>query len=170
MHRLETESSFYDLISEAKQFINKGNSNKENGFVKTQIKENNIVKMGKLPDLGLPTFLGSYEKWFSFKYMFDSLVDSRTDLSDTDKSLYLKLCCKNDALKLIESLNVTSDNYTIALDLLTKRYENKKTVMNFHVKNILFNLPSVQKESATHIRSLIDTVHQHKSASKLYEL
>ncbi|KAH1021519.1 hypothetical protein HUJ04_011024 [Dendroctonus ponderosae] len=42
------------------------------------------------------------------------------DLTDIDRFLYLKLCCKGDALNLIEALEVTGSNYSIAFDLLQK--------------------------------------------------
>lgn len=54
--------------------------------------------------------------------------------------------------------------------MLEKRYENKKVVINYHVKNILFKLPSVSKESSSNLRKLLDTVQQHKSALEKLKL
>ncbi|XP_066261262.1 uncharacterized protein [Euwallacea similis] len=97
-------------------------------------------------------------------------LHSRTDLSETEKLLYLKLCCKGDALNLIDSLDITPDNYTIALNLLQKRYENKKAVINIHAKGLVLNLPNVNKGSSVNIRKLIDAVQQHKSSLEKLKL
>ncbi|XP_066157628.1 uncharacterized protein, partial [Euwallacea fornicatus] len=168
-NRLETESAYYDAISQAKKFIRSVNTDLSgNSMQSGNLKP--FGKLGKLPDLGLPSFFGSCETWFSFKSIFDSVVHKRTDLSDTEKLLYLKLCCKGDALKLIDSIDIMPENYSIALNLLQKRYENKKVVVKFHVKNILFNLPNANKESATAIRKLVDTVHQHIAALEKLKL
>lgn len=123
--KIRTKSAFYDLISEARQRLKTTVCKSDCDDLNTQVKKVSTGAIGKLPDLSLPTFLGNYETWFSFKDMFNSLVDSRTDLSDTDKFLYLKLCCKNDALKLINSLDITANNYAIALNLLTSMKTRK---------------------------------------------
>ncbi|XP_066259137.1 uncharacterized protein [Euwallacea similis] len=168
-NRHETQSAYYSLIAEAQQLIdtikkNQDSKNSQPGHSRP------LKELGKLPDLGLPSFFGNYETWFSFKSIFESLVHDRTDLSETEKLLYLKLCCKDDALKIIDSFEITPGNYTVALNLLKKRYENKKAVVNYHVRNILFNLPSAIKDSATNVRKLIDTVQQHKAALEKLKL
>ncbi|XP_066261198.1 uncharacterized protein [Euwallacea similis] len=161
--RIEIESAYFNLISELKQLINSISKNQNS--TNTHLgKQNSPRGLGKLPDLGLRSFYGNYETWFSFKNIFDSLVHSRTDLSETEKLLYLKLCCKGDALNLIDSLDITPDNYTIALNLLQKRYENKKAVINIHAKGLVLNLPNANKGSSVNIRKLIDAVQQHKSS------
>ncbi|XP_066261208.1 uncharacterized protein [Euwallacea similis] len=161
--RIEIESAYFNLISELKQLIN--SISKNQNCTNTHLgKQNSPRGLGKLPDLSLRSFYGNYETWFSFKNIFDSLVHSRTDLSETEKLLYLKLCCKGDALNLIDSLDITPDNYTIALNLLQKRYENKKAVINIHAKGLVLNLPNANKGSSVNIRKLIDAVQQHKSS------
>lgn len=166
--RITMETAFYTQISEAKRLI--ANYYKFQDSVKIQNQAINPVQQQsssavvKLPDLGLPSFHGKYETWFSFKDIFDSVVNNRTDLSEIDKFLYLRLCCKDDALKLIESLDVTANNYTVALDLLTKRYENRRAIINTHINHVLFNLPTITRESAFYLRKLLDSLHQHLSA------
>ncbi|XP_066260795.1 uncharacterized protein [Euwallacea similis] len=168
-NRLETESMYYNAISEAKRFIKLAHANQNCGTASVG-NPKPLGSLGKLPDLGLPSFFGNYETWFSFKSIFESLVHDRIDLSETETLLYLKLCCKGDALKIIDSFEITPGNYTVALNLLKKRYENKKAVVNYHVRNILFNLPSAIKDSATNVRKLIDTVQQHKAALEKLKL
>jgi len=167
--RLDTESSFYMTIAEAKELIENIKYSK-NQIIQSAAAPVNSAQLtspnalgavAKLPDLNLPTFYGSFETWFSFKDVFDSFVDRRQDLTDTEKFLYLKLSCKGDALKLIENLDVTASNYTTAIQSLQKRYENKKAVVNYHINKLLFSLPKVSGESSVDTRKLIDAVNQH---------
>lgn len=44
------------------------------------------------------------------------------DIFDINMLIYLKICCKGDAFKLIDSLEVVEQNCTKPLELLTKRY------------------------------------------------
>ena len=178
--RLHTESEFYMLIATAKQLINQHQKKEQmaeklaTSQVPSALGPSASIQIpsavARLPDLGLPSFYGKYETWYSFKDIFDSVVHNRTDLSDIDKFLYLKICCKADALKLIDSLDVTASNYSIALNLLQKRYENKRAILNHHINHLLFNLPQVSRESASQLRSLIDSLHQHISALRKLNL
>ena len=160
-NRLEMEDLFYETISLAKGIINSHESKQVNihqsGFsgLEKIIPINNVAR---LPDLGLPNFQGNYDTWLSFKDIFKSIIDKRTDINDVEKFLYLKLCCKDEALKLLEPLEVTDSNYKIAWDLLEKRYDNKRAMVNHHVNNLLFKLPEVYKESSFGLRKLLDTV------------
>ncbi|XP_066253850.1 uncharacterized protein [Euwallacea similis] len=154
-NRLETESIYYNVISEAKRFIKLAYASQNCGTVSVG-NPKPLGSLGKLPDLGLPSFFGNYETWFSFKSIFKSLVHDRIDLSETEKLLYLKLCCKGDALKIIDSFEITPGNDTLALNLL-------KNVMRIKRQSAI-------KDSATNVRKLIDTVQQHKAALEKLKL
>lgn len=174
--RLETESLFYNNISHAKKLIaqvyeisRKQSGNAVSGQLSSWGEAQpqsalRVVASSKLPDLNLPTFHGKYESWYSFKDVFKSVVDSRQDVSEINKLLILKSCLKDDAANLIESLELIETNYTIAWDILNQRYDHKRAIINTHVNAILFNLPSVNRESPVHLRKLLDTLHQHLSA------
>lgn len=173
VNRLETESEFYSLISNAKRYISYKNAKPSLSVVNNQndsIENRRFGGVAKLPELGLPSFVGKYEAWYSFWDIFSSVVHNRSDLNEIDKFLYLKICCKDDALRLIDSLDVTANNYSIAIELLQKRYENKRAIVNYHINNMLFNLPHVSRESPIHIRKLLDETHQHISALKKLSL
>lgn len=164
--RLETESRFYLVISRAKKLISDNNKNEKllssvNSSRQVQSISLQSSAVAKLPDLGLPSFYGNFEGWFSFIDIFNSLVHVRSDLTDIDKFLYLRICCKSDALKLIESLEIVSENYSVALSILQKRYENKRAVINYHINNLLFKLPNATKESSVQTRKLLDIINQH---------
>lgn len=92
-------------------------------------------KYTKLPDV--PSFSGTCDTWLSFYDIIKSEIHIRNYLSDVQKLIYLKLCCKGDALRVIESLEVTAENYVTALESLKKRFENRCAMVNHHIKILL---------------------------------
>ncbi|CAG9136384.1 unnamed protein product [Plutella xylostella] len=97
----------------------------------------------KLPQLELPRFDGDVRQWPAFKNIFYASVDS-ADLPTVNKLQYLKSALTGEAAGLVNSLLITEENYTKALDILNKRYENKTLIVNFHLKAML-NFTSISK-------------------------
>lgn len=89
----------------------------------------------KLVPLELPKFSGTIKEWPAFKNIFNASVDS-ADLPLVNKLQYLKTALTGEAANLISSLLITEENYSKALEILTKRYENKTIIVNFHLKAI----------------------------------
>lgn len=100
----------------------------------------------KLSTLQLPKFNGSYDQWLMFKDTFISVIDSNTKLSGIQKFQYLRSSLTGKALQVIHTLKTTEENYDIAWQLIKGRYENKKLIINTHIKE-LFELPVVSKDS-----------------------
>lgn len=75
---------------------------------------------------------------------------------------------KGNAARVIESLETTESNYLITWELLKKRYDNTRVIMNNHVQAI-FELPSINKESSVNLRNLLDGVLRHVTALKVLE-
>ncbi|XP_071052614.1 uncharacterized protein [Onthophagus taurus] len=97
----------------------------------------------------------SYEKWLRFFELYKSLVHDNARLNKIQKFYYLQSCLKDDALRIINSLEISEANYDVAIELLRERYENKKVLIRNHVKNI-FELQSLTRESHVNLRKLID--------------
>jgi Protein of unknown function (DUF1759) len=115
----------------------------------------------KLPEIHLPNFDGQLVNYQSFKETFKALVHKDVRLGAVQKLFYLKGCLKNISLFAeISSLELTEDNYDLAWELLVNRYENRKTLVNQHIKAI-FNLSKVDRNSASSLRQLIDNVSKH---------
>lgn len=89
----------------------------------------------KLPQLELPKFDGDIRQWPAFKNIFYASVDS-TDLPVVNKLQYLKTALTGEAAGLIASLLIIEENYSKALEILAKRYENQTIIVNFHLKSI----------------------------------
>lgn len=136
------------LSKSIKSFIVPGASTVETGIVGSH-------QSVKLPTIVLPTFDGTYEKWLNFHDTFSSLIHSSKNLSIIEKFHYLKSTLSGNALQLIQSIEVTNENYDVAWTLLKERFTNKKLLIKKHV-NALFELRSVAKENSSNLRDLLD--------------
>lgn len=117
----------------------------------------------KLPQLKLPTFSGEVDQWLNFYDVFNSVVHSNSDLPDIQKFQYLKTSLTGDAATLIHSLQISSDNYGVAWNLLKERFENKPRIIYNHIKS-LFDIEPVLKESHISLQQLINNTLKHVRA------
>lgn len=118
-----------------------------------------------LPKIKLPEFFGSYELWLQFSDIYKSLIHNNTSLNSIEKFWYLKSCLKGDAAKLLLSLEVIESNYNIAWDMLCQRYENKRVIIQAHMKSF-FEVQPITKESHVSLRGIIDNANLHLRALK----
>ena len=86
------------------------------------------------------------------------MIHNDPDLPTIQKFHYLKGCVTGDAANIISSLETTTENYKVAWDLLKNRYDNKKFIIDSHVK-ALFEMPYLSKEFS--IRALYDKTQKH---------
>jgi hypothetical protein len=122
-----------------------------------------------LKPLPLPTFTGKYGEWFTFYESFKCLVANNANISEIRKFHYLRGCLKDEALCAIESLSISGDNYVNAIELLRKRVENKRLIVQEHVSNILSMSP-ILKSSHIELRGLIDTINNNIAALKVLDI
>lgn len=114
----------------------------------------------RLPTIDLPVFSGSGESWLEWFDKFNGLIHQRSTLATIQKFEYLKLSLQGSALGLIDSLPTTEANYAIAYDMLIRRYNNPKLLIQKHTRE-LFEIKPVEVESATCLRNLFDTARKH---------
>ena len=120
----------------------------------------------KLPKLQLPKFKGDVMEWTSFWDNFETHIDSKT-ISNVTKFTYLQSCLEGDALNVVKGLKQTNDNYTIAIDLLKRRFGRPEHIKFCHIQALLnIEVPSknskkfvdemwtFQDKLLTHIRGL----------------
>ena len=81
----------------------------------------------KLPQIQLPTYgHKDGEDLNTFFMNFDNIVN-KYNLADNEKFIYLQGQLSGDPLNLIKSLDIASQGYTIAKDLLTRAFASKIT-------------------------------------------
>ncbi|XP_058840961.1 uncharacterized protein LOC131696439 [Topomyia yanbarensis] len=109
----------------------------------------------KLPEVKLPTFDGTVSEWITFRDTFKSLIESNPQLSQIDKFSYLVASLSKDARKVIESVELSAANYSVAWNLLEKRFDNKKLVVKTFI-DALFAIDSMKRECYDSLMSLVD--------------
>ncbi|XP_035224270.1 uncharacterized protein LOC118196909 [Stegodyphus dumicola] len=89
----------------------------------------------KLPEIPRPQFSGKYEEWSMFKIEFNNInyVTSNTQLTDAQKLHYLYAALKGEA----KFLQTQEDTFESLFRALENRFENKRILVNIHIKAIL---------------------------------
>jgi len=113
----------------------------------------------RLPRLALPSFSGDIQQWSSFRDIFQSTVKNNVSISNALKLVHLKSALSGEASRLIQSIPLTNDNFDNAWAQLLHRYENERELL-FIILNRLFQQQNVQIQSASSLRSLIDTTNE----------
>ena len=115
----------------------------------------------ELPKLQTPTFHGSYDTWLNFYESFKSMCHDNPSIPELHKFYYLKACLKDKAAEVIASLETTPENYTVAWELLKKRYDNRRYIVESHLKSLI-ETQHVSKEFS--IQSFLDNVQKQVRA------
>ena len=161
-----TENIFFKLIAQAQSMLD--NFEKDQGkFESSSNSTSNKISHGlKLPPIKIATFNGESTKWLSFRDMYLSLIHNNENIDDVNKFHYLKSYLEGAASSVISSVSMSSNNYSIAWYLLCQRYDNKRLLINEHIK-CLFSIESLHKESDVGIHNLIDSLSKNLSALNL---
>ncbi|XP_055584795.1 uncharacterized protein LOC129737660 [Uranotaenia lowii] len=109
----------------------------------------------RLPDVKLPVFNGALENWLNFHDLFISLVHSSTELSNIQKFYYLRSSLAGDALKLVQTIAISANNYPVAWNLLIDHFQNPARLKQAYVDS-LFEFAPLKKESASDLHSLVE--------------
>lgn len=165
--RQGTENEFYSLIAQAREFIAafKDDHHQGDEFFSQSSRQRSGCKNIKLPQLKLPPFDGKTDKWLEFRDLYLSLIHDNEDLDNICKFHYLKSYLEGDASVVIKSVSVSAETYPIAWSLLRERYDNKRLLINQHLK-CLFGIEPLSRESDKGIRQLIDNLSKNLQALK----
>lgn len=118
----------------------------------------------QLPRITLPKFSGKFTEWENFRGIFESLVASNESLSNTQKLHYLKASVTDDAMLLINNINISDANYEAAWQRLVDEYEN--LYVHEHIR-AFSDLPVMKSETASELKRLRDTAAASVSALKI---
>ncbi|XP_066595828.1 uncharacterized protein [Prorops nasuta] len=123
---------------------------------------NEPVKKIKLPVAQLPKFSGDIEQWLSYKNTFVTMIDSREDITDLQKFLYLKKSVKGDALNKIAIYDASDASYKLAWNLLIETYEKKRILISKHLDAII-DIPAQIRSTSMELTQAVDSLKQHTS-------
>ncbi|XP_022827437.1 uncharacterized protein LOC111357108 isoform X1 [Spodoptera litura] len=133
------------------------------GSVPTPSEGNTTKAFIKLPTIDLPHFSGDYHNWLEYRDTFESLIHNNKSIDSIQKFHYLRASLQGEASDVIKSLEMSSNNYRVAWELITERYNNTHQLIYNHL-HALFNIQIIEKESATSLRHLLDTVNKNLRA------
>lgn len=166
------ETNYFETETAVKCILNKryAASNSELGTNNTNTGNNDLSPPDnegnvRLPVIPLPVFKGTYEGWNSFKNTFNSLITSNQKLSKVQKYYYLKSSLQGDAAYITENLEINEASFDTAWKLLKDRFENKRRIVYTYIQALLV-IPSANKESITHLRTLQETIIKNVQSLK----
>ncbi|XP_062704228.1 uncharacterized protein LOC134286610 [Aedes albopictus] len=107
----------------------------------------------------LPTFDGKYEHWPRFKAMFQDIMGRSPDC-DAIKLYHLEKSLVGAATGVIDSQTIQDNNYAQAWAILEERYENKRLIVDLHIRGLL-NLKRMTRKSSKELRQLLDDCCRH---------
>jgi hypothetical protein len=166
--RIEFENIYFETMTAIATAIESYDKTKvaatNNNQNSTAIQSHQNSKIN-LPVIQIPEFSGHFEKWLSFRDVFQSLIHNKNNLNSIEKMHYLKASLSGDALHTIENLAISGANYDEAWSLLEKRYGNERLIVQAHIRKIL-NSPAINKCTAASLRQLSDDVRSNLAALK----
>jgi len=161
------EENYFAIASKIERLLI-GTSQHANSHDQAQVsfeERTRDISQMHLPKIAIPKFSGKYEDWYPFYNTFESIIHSNQRLTSIQKFHYLISSLEGDATHVIQSLEINSDNYQEALQLLKQRYDDKRIIAQEHIK-ALFDLPTVTKGNHIALRQLIDHVLRHLRSLK----
>jgi len=97
-----------------------------------------------LTTIALPTFESDTCSSLHYRDTFEALIFNNTTLSNVQNFHYLIASLKNEAKDLISNLQITNENFLVAWQLVTHRYNNRRLIAMMHAKH-LCQIPQVRK-------------------------
>ena len=120
----------------------------------------------KLPKLDVPSFDGNILNWKTFWDQFCISVHNRSNLSDSEKLVYLLQSLKDGpAKRSIEGLSRSGECYAEATDCLKLRYDRPRLFHQKHVR-IILEAPPLKDGDGKELHKLHYTIQQHTQALK----
>lgn len=159
--RESVEDRFYTVLSRLLDIIetSPSHSQHKSQTPPAQAISQNIPAV-KLPDIDIPPFAGNPSEWVSFYELFTTLIINNSQITNIQRFMYLKGYLRHEPLRLISNLQLTNDNFDIAINILSKRYSNKLLQVNTHI-NSLFEIPVVTKCNANNLREFLTQAKQN---------
>ena len=115
----------------------------------------------KLPKLEIKKFSGKIHEYQEFWDSFRSAIHENDELADVDKLKYLKGYLEEPARSMIGGLPMTDSNYTIAVELLKKRYAKPSMIQHAHINQLINLQPIFNEDNVTRLRSFRDQIEAH---------
>lgn len=158
------ETDYFAIRSQIQEIVS-ANKVINPSFLNNSSVSHSTMSQVKLAPVILPEFSGNIQEWEAFFNVFMAMVHNDKNRPTAEKFFHLRSCLKADALDLVKSVPLTDANYSVVVERLKKRYDNKALVIQSHIRSIL-DIPKIQKPSAKELQNLHSHVSTHLSALK----
>ena len=111
-----------------------------------------------IPKVKLPQFNGNPLEWSQWFGLFQALVDSQPNLSNTEKMVHLQAAVTGLAQKTIAGFLYNPELYQEALAVLKERFGRERDVVRAHL-NAMFSAPRISQFSAPALEDFYATVN-----------
>ncbi|KAG5869699.1 hypothetical protein JTB14_025726 [Gonioctena quinquepunctata] len=101
----------------------------------------------------------------SFENTFYKTISIAKGIGEAEKFYYPKTHLDDSVKRLIAKIDVTSENYKTAWDIICQRFNNKKMLIHNHLKS-LNGIPAISQESSGALEQLSDGVFEHLRSLK----
>ncbi|CAC5425230.1 unnamed protein product [Mytilus coruscus] len=113
----------------------------------------------KLPKLEIMGYNGDKQKFKEFWDQFEVTVHKNTKLSNVEKFSYLKSKLHGTAQSAISGLQLSNENYDVAIDILKDRFGDIQNAVNAHYVELI-NL-SCASNRTSELRFLFDKIERN---------
>lgn len=120
-------------------------NNADDTFLELSNSRKHITNIIPLEKLSIPHFKGDPKQYMGFRNLFETVVNNNASLQSVVKFTYLKSYLEGEPLSLINNLMLSDENYVLALNILNKRYLNRRVISESHfiqlweMKKAIFN-------------------------------
>ncbi|XP_069363429.1 uncharacterized protein [Maniola hyperantus] len=159
--RNEFNDCYFEILKHSNK-LKKTDEERRRSSIYLQRPSFSSAHFDKLPKLPLPSFSGESTDWQSYYDLYCSLIHDNLAYTEVEKFRYLLLTLKGEPYNLIKSIPITEDNYTIAVDTLVSRYDNKRVIASKHINKILDLKPCSEKISC--LRELLNIYQENIKA------
>ncbi len=122
-------------------------------------KSDNSHSSVKLPKLTIEPFVGDMLHWQQFYDSFSTSVDKNESLCNVEKFNYLRSYLRGPALRMLDGIPITNENYVVAMTLLQKKYGDKSLTVSAHISKVL-NMNSVP-DVTSKLEQFFDELERH---------
>ncbi|XP_068670918.1 uncharacterized protein [Montipora foliosa] len=112
----------------------------------------------KLPKLTLNKFNGDPKRWQEWWDSFCVAVHDNSAISTVEKFTYLRSLLEGNAARATSGLQLTSANYSAALEVLRERFAQKQIIINSHMESLIKLKPVNVISDVKGIRAVLDRV------------
>lgn len=119
---------------------------------------NHALTTVRLPKLEIVKYGGDIRLWPGFWGQFNSAIHQKEYLSDIDKFKYLKRYLIGRAAVAIEELPLTTENYQVALDLLTQRFGQTELIVEDHMSRLMAVRAVPDSRNVERLKTLYDQI------------